>query len=61
MLLITLPFAVLVTGFVTLARNWRDDLELALARIFRRIRGMAPAAVGKQMGTHSISSGRPHS
>ena len=27
-LLITLPLAVLVTGCVTLARIWRDDLEL---------------------------------
>ena len=33
MLLITLPFAVLVTGFVTLARNWRDDMELPQAAL----------------------------
>jgi hypothetical protein len=30
-LLITLPLAVLVTGCVTLARDWRDDLELRQA------------------------------
>jgi hypothetical protein len=30
-LLIALPFAVLVTGCVTLARNWRDDMELPQA------------------------------
>ena len=30
-LLIALPFAVLVTGCVTLARNWRDDVELPQA------------------------------
>jgi ABC-type Fe3+ transport system permease subunit len=30
-LLITLPLAGLVTGCVTLARNWRDDLELRQA------------------------------
>ena len=32
-LLIALPFAVLVIGFVTLARNWRDDMELPLAAL----------------------------
>jgi hypothetical protein len=26
-LLIALPFAVMVTGCVTLARNWRDDMN----------------------------------
>ena len=30
-LLIALPFAVLVTGCVTLARNWRDDTKLPQA------------------------------
>jgi hypothetical protein len=30
-LLIALPFAVLVTGCVTLARNWRDDMKLPQA------------------------------
>ena len=30
-LLITLPLAGLVTGCVTLARNWRDDLKLRQA------------------------------
>jgi hypothetical protein len=30
-LLIALPFAVLVTGCVTLARNWRDDMKLSQA------------------------------
>lgn len=30
-LLITLPLAGFVTGCVTLARNWRDDLELRRA------------------------------
>jgi hypothetical protein len=31
LLLIALPFAVLVTGCVTLARNWRDDMKLSQA------------------------------
>ena|ERR1700730_13306468 len=30
-LLIALPFAVLVTGCVTLARNWREDMKLPQA------------------------------
>jgi hypothetical protein len=30
-LLVALPFAVLVTGCVTLARNWRDDMKLPQA------------------------------
>ena len=30
-LLITLPLAVLVTGFLTLLRNWSDDAELPQA------------------------------
>ena len=30
-LLIALPFAVVVTGCVTLARNWRDDMKLPRA------------------------------
>jgi hypothetical protein len=49
-LLITLPFAVLVTGFVTLARNWRDDLELALARIFRPTKGNSPSCCRQANG-----------
>ncbi len=32
-LLIALPFAVLVIGFITLARNWRDDMELPQAAL----------------------------
>ena len=32
-LLIALPFAVLAIGFVTLARNWQDDMELPQAAL----------------------------
>ena len=32
-LLIALPFAVLVIGFVTFARNWRNDMELPQAAV----------------------------